>query len=80
MDDNLFFDPIFISEVISKIRQQDLELEVEDILVGLRGVHIAWNAERGTVTLTRRGLAWRIVEALQNLLEKKTRQISQRIW
>ena len=64
----------FISEVISKIRQQDIELEVEDILVALRGVHIAWYAEKDTVTLTQRGLAQRIVEALQieNLLEKET--------
>ena len=66
VDEALFFVPerSFIEEVIWKLRQIDLELEVEDSVTGFLGIHKARNSERGIVTLIQRGLAKRIIDAL----------------
>jgi hypothetical protein len=66
VDDTLFFSPTeaFINEVIDKLSQSDLALEVEDSVAGFLGVHIARDPDTGTIKLTQSGLAKRIVEAL----------------
>jgi hypothetical protein len=66
VDDTLFFSPTeaFINEVIDKLSQSDLDLEVEDSVAGFLGVHIARDPDTGTIKLTQSGLAKRIVEAL----------------
>jgi hypothetical protein len=66
VDDTLFFSPKeeFINEVIDKLAQCDLDLEVEDSVAGFLGVHIDRNTDDGTIKLTQSGLAKRVVDAL----------------
>ena len=67
VDDTLFYSPRkeWIDEVIKKIEKQDLELEIEDSVVGFLGVHIERNEKDGTIKLTQKGLIKRIIDALQ---------------
>lgn len=66
IDDTLFFSPKeeYIDEVIEKLRKADMELEVEDSVAGFLGVHIERDNKDGAIHLTQKGLAKRIVEAL----------------
>lgn len=66
VDDTLFFSPKeeYIDEVISNLRAQGMDLEVEGDVGGFLGVHIERNKEDNTIILTQSGLAKRIIEAL----------------
>jgi hypothetical protein len=67
VDDTLFFSPKeeYINDIIEKLSQAELELEVEDSVAGCLGVHIERNnADAGSVKLTQSGLAKRVIDAL----------------
>lgn len=66
VDDTLFYSPkmAYIDEVIEKLRQQEMDLEVEGEVSGFLGVHIERNEKDQTVTLKQTGLSKRIIEAL----------------
>jgi hypothetical protein len=63
VDDTLFYSPKmeYIDEVIEKLRQQEMDLEVEGEVSGFLGVHIERNVVSGTISLTQKGLIKRIV-------------------
>jgi Reverse transcriptase (RNA-dependent DNA polymerase) len=54
IDNTLLFSPddAYIDDVISKLRQSDMELEVEDSVAGFFGVHIKRNNSDGLIKLT----------------------------
>ena len=66
VDDTLFFspDPKYIKEVTDKLRNLGMELEEEDSVAGFLGVDIARDERNSSIKLTQRGLAKRVVEAL----------------
>jgi hypothetical protein len=66
VDDTLFFSPKeeYINDVIEKLSQAELQLEVEDSVAGFLGVHIERNNLDGSVKLTQSGLAKRVIDAL----------------
>jgi hypothetical protein len=66
VDDTLFYSPKdeFISEVISRLRQRGMDLEVEGDVAGFLGVHVERNVDSGTIKLTQAGLIQRIITAL----------------
>jgi hypothetical protein len=66
VDDCLFYSPKaeYIDEMIQKLRENDMTLEVEDSVAGFLGVHIDRNDNTGEVTLTQTGLIERIIKAL----------------
>jgi Reverse transcriptase (RNA-dependent DNA polymerase) len=66
VDDTLLFSPKqeWIDEVIDKLRQTDLSIEIEDDVAGFLGVQIKRDDNAGTVTLTQTGLIDRIIDAL----------------
>ena len=66
-DDTLFYSPQkeWIDEVIQQIKQQELELEIEDSIASFLGVHIQRDDKEGTIKLTQNGLCRRIIDALQ---------------
>ena len=66
VDDCLFYSPKaeYIDEMITKLREDDMTLEVEDSVAGFLGVHIDRNNSTGEVTLTQTGLIERIMKAL----------------
>jgi hypothetical protein len=66
VDDTLLFSPKeeYLDEVITKLLQLELDLEVEDSVAGFLGVHLEHNSKDGSIKLTQQGLAKRIVEAL----------------
>jgi hypothetical protein len=55
----------YIDEVIERLRQQDMDLEVEGEVSGFLGVHIERNIVDGTISLTQLGQTKRIIEALE---------------
>jgi hypothetical protein len=65
VDDTLFFSPnqTGITEVIEKLKREELELEIEDDVAGFLGVHIDRRID-GTIHLTQTGLIGRITKAL----------------
>jgi hypothetical protein len=65
-DTPLFFSPKeeYINDVIEKLSQAELQLEVEDSVAGFLGVHIERNNSDGSVKLTQSGLAKRVIDAL----------------
>ena len=67
VDDTLFYSPRkeWIDEVIQQIKQQELELQIEDSIAGFLGVHIQRDDKEGTIKLTQRGLCKRIIDASQ---------------
>ena len=67
VDATLFFSPNHerIDEIIEKLRNNDMEWEVENSVAGFLGVHIERNELDGTIKLSQKGLTKRIVEALQ---------------
>ncbi len=66
VDNTLIYAPKeeYIDEVIQKLRQQDMELEVEESVAGFLGVHMERNERDGSIKLTQTGLTKRIIEAL----------------
>jgi hypothetical protein len=66
VDDTLFYSSRqeYIDEVIQRLRNAEMDLEVEGTVAGFLGVHIDRNATDGTVTLSQMGLVKRVVEAL----------------
>jgi hypothetical protein len=66
VDNTLFFSPKeeYINDVIEKLSQAELELEVEDSVAGFLGVHIEHNNADGSVKLTQSGLAKHVIDAL----------------
>jgi hypothetical protein len=66
VDDTLFFAPRqeYIDKAIAKLREQQMELEIEESVAGFLGVHIERNDTDSTIKLTQVGLAQRIVDAL----------------
>jgi Reverse transcriptase (RNA-dependent DNA polymerase) len=67
VDDTLFYSAKmeYIDEVIEKLRQQEMDLEVEGEVSGFLGVHIERNVVNGTISLNQKGLIKRIMEALK---------------
>ena len=67
VDDTLFYSPQkeWIDEAIQQIKQQELELEIEDSVAGFLGVHIQRDDKEGTIKLTQKGLCKHIIDALQ---------------
>ena len=67
VDDTLFYasKQEYIDEVIQRLRDAKMDLEVEGTVAGFLGVHIDRNTTDGTVTLSQVGLIKRIVEALE---------------
>jgi hypothetical protein len=67
VDDTLFYSPKseYIDEVIANLRKNEMELEVENSVAGFLGVHIERNEMDGSIKLTQKGLAARVVETLQ---------------
>ena len=66
VDNTLLFSPKeeYLDEVITKLLQLELDLEVEDSVAGFLGMHLEHNSKDGSIKLTQQGLAKRIVEAL----------------
>jgi uncharacterized radical SAM superfamily protein len=66
VDDTMFYSPKmeYIDEVIEKLRQQEMDLEVEGEVSGFLGVHIERNVVSSTISLTQKALIKRIMEAL----------------
>jgi hypothetical protein len=66
VDDTLLFSPKeeYLDEVITKLLQLELNLEVEDSVDGFLGVHLEHNLKDWSIKLTQQGLAKQIVEAL----------------
>jgi hypothetical protein len=58
-------DTLYIDKIIEKLRQQEMDLEVEGEVSGFLGVHIEKNVVDGTIVLTQTGLIKRIIEALE---------------
>jgi hypothetical protein len=67
VDITLFSSPKmdYIDEVIEKLRQQEIDLEVEGDVLGFLGVHTERNVVDGRIVLTQAGLIKRIIEALE---------------
>ena len=67
IDDTLFYRPRkeWIDKAIQQIKQQELELEIEDSVAGFLGVHIQRDDKEGTIKLTQKGLCKRTIDALQ---------------
>jgi Reverse transcriptase (RNA-dependent DNA polymerase) len=65
-DNTLLFSPddAYIDDVIFKLRQSDMELEVEDSVAGFFGMNIKRNNSDGSIELTQQGLAKLVVDAL----------------
>jgi hypothetical protein len=76
VDDTLFFSPKaeYIEETIADLRGLGMELEAEDSVAGFLGVHIERNESDQSIKFTQKGLAKRIVDALDigDLPPKKT--------
>jgi hypothetical protein len=76
VDDTLLFSPKseYIDEVLEALKQEQMDLEVEDDVAGFLGVDVQRNADNTTVTMTQKGLIERIVKALgcESLPIKKT--------
>ena len=66
VDGTLLYSPKeeYIDEIIQKLREEEMELEVEDSVAGFLGVHMERNESDGSIKLTQKGLTKRIVEAL----------------
>jgi hypothetical protein len=54
----------YVDEMIERLRQQEIDLEVEGDVSGFLGVHIERNVANGMIALTQSGLIKRIIEAL----------------
>ena len=76
VDDTLLFSPRpeYIDEVLSQLREEDLELEEEDDVAGFLGVNVERDSQSGEIRMTQAGLINRIIEALDcdSLPGKKT--------
>ena len=55
----------WIDEAIQRIKQQELELEIEDSVASFFGEHIQRDYKEGTIKLTQKGLCKHIIDALQ---------------
>jgi hypothetical protein len=55
----------YIDEMIERLKQQDMDLEVEGEVSGFFGVHIKRNIVDGTILLTQSELTKRSIEALE---------------
>jgi hypothetical protein len=67
VDDTLFFSPKqeYIQQAIDALRnERGMTLEEEDSVSGFLGVHLDHDNEKGTSTLTQKGLTERIINAL----------------
>ncbi len=66
VDDTLFYSRRVehIDEAIERLRNADMELEVEGSVAGFLGVHIERDSVNNTITLTQVGLIKRIIDAL----------------
>jgi len=74
VNDTLFYSPRpeYIDEVIQKLCNADMELEVEGSVAGFLGVHIECDDTDGSIKLTQKGLIKRIVDTLKfNHLHRK---------
>ena len=67
INDTLFYSPQkeWIDKAIQQIKQQELELEIEDSVAGFLGVHIQRDDKEGTIKLTQKGLCKWTIDALQ---------------
>lgn len=68
VDDTLFYAPKeeYIDEAIEKLKQQGVQVEIEDSVAGFLGVHIDRDDREGTIKLTQEGLAKRVCDALDS--------------
>ncbi len=66
VDDTLLYSPKpeYIEEALAKLRNQGMDLEVEDSVAGFLGVHIDHTKTTATIKLTQKGLTQRIIKAL----------------
>jgi hypothetical protein len=66
VDDTLFYSPKeeYIDKIIQKLRNEEMEFDVEDSVAGFLGVHMERNESDGSIKLTQKGLIKRIIEAL----------------
>jgi len=67
VDDTLFYSPKqeYIDEVIEKLQDQEMGLEVEGSITGFLGVHIECDNKDGSIKLTQKGFIKRIIDTLQ---------------
>ena len=76
VDDTLLFSPRpeYIDEVLTQVREEDLELEEEDDVAGFLGVNVDSDSKSGEIKITQIGLINRIIESLgcDTLPGKKT--------
>jgi hypothetical protein len=75
VDDTLLFSPKqeYINEVLEQLKEEDMEVEVEDDVAGFLGVHIDRRSD-GSIELTQTGLIDQIIKALgvEHLPGKRT--------
>jgi hypothetical protein len=66
VDDTLFYSSKqeYIDEAIKKLKEAEMDLEIEGTVAGFLGVHIDRDESQGTVTLSQVGLIKRVIEAL----------------
>ena len=66
VDDTLLFSPRaeYIDEVLSQLREEELDLEEEDDVAGFLGVKVDRDSVSGEITMTQVGLIDRIIAAL----------------
>ena len=66
VDDCLFFAPdeSIINETIQAIKGTGMGLEVEDSVAGFLGVHLHYDLDNNTITLSQSGLIERVIKAL----------------
>jgi Reverse transcriptase (RNA-dependent DNA polymerase) len=66
VDNTLFYSAKeeYIDDVIRKLQNLEMDLEVEGEVAGFLGVHIQWNDRDGSITLTQTGLIKRIIDAV----------------
>jgi hypothetical protein len=66
VDDTLLFSPRaeYIDEVLSQLREENLDLEEEDDVAGFLGVNVERDSKSGEIRMTQVGLFNRIIETL----------------
>jgi Reverse transcriptase (RNA-dependent DNA polymerase) len=66
VDDTLFYSTKeeYIDEVISRLKNSEMDLEVKGEVAGFLGAHIQRNDQDGSITLTQTGLIKRIIDAV----------------
>ena len=66
VDDTLLFSPRqeYIDDVLSKLKEEELDLEEEDDVAGFLGVNVQRDDENGQIHMTQLGLIDRIIDAL----------------